>query len=91
MSAEIVLAERLPSSAVEDMRRSLRAATGPAARIDGRHVRSIGARAAETLARFAAAARGEGRSVTVRVSRDMEDDLRILGLAAAVLGEEIAQ
>ena len=88
-SHHIVLPDKLPSSAVPALVSDLQAARGADLSIDARGVRTLGARAAETLVRFKQVATADGHEVVVAASSDFEDDLRILGLHHLLLEGEL--
>lgn len=87
MTETIVLADKLQSAVAQQLLEQLAGAKGSHIHIDGRKVLSIGARAAEILARFKYSHEANGGTVELLASADLSEDLEILGMAHALLGK----
>lgn len=90
MSASISLPAKFTSNSDEELQSLASHPADTDTHIDGTEVRALGAKAAETLVRFAQRCRRSGVSVTFAMSSDMEDDLKIIGLYNTLLGKEAA-
>ncbi len=95
MSDPIVLPDKMPSSAVGDLAKTIETASaglepGTEIRIDATGVRTVGALAAEQLLRFAGQVEAGGGRISIMASAEFEDDLRILGLQDLLLRKDPA-
>ena len=88
MACTIMLPDRLHSGKANDLIQLLANHSGQDITIDGRKVLSVGARAAEILMRFQQFCLSSGHSFQIEASADFKEDLRLLGMAGALLGEE---
>lgn len=88
MTEDIVLPDKLPSSAAGDLIRLLGRPRAGTLTLDARRVRALGARAAEILVRFKAATEAAGGRVILRPSADLEEDLGVLGLCDHLIDRE---
>lgn len=91
MPDPIVLPAHLSSSSLDDLVRRLAECRSPSPRIDGREVRTLGARAAEILVRFRAKIEADGGTLTLDPSAELLDDLRMLGLHDRLTEKELAK
>ncbi|SFS57584.1 hypothetical protein SAMN04488040_1084 [Sulfitobacter marinus] len=88
MTCKIMLSDRLHSGKADDLIRLLAQKSGQDITIDGLKVLSVGARAAEILLRFQRFCLSSGHVFQIEASPDFVDDLRLMGMAEALLGGE---
>lgn len=88
MTEDIVLPDKLPSSAAGDLIRLLGRPRAGTITLDARRVRAIGARAAEILVRFKAATEAAGGDVILKPCAAFEEDLGILGVCGHLIDKE---
>ncbi|MFT7448519.1 hypothetical protein [Sulfitobacter sp.] len=91
MTCTIMLPDKLYSGKADDLIQLLSSNSGQDITIDGRKVLSVGALAAETLLRFQGFCQSSGYAFQIQVSSHFEDDLKLLGMAEALLGKEQPQ